>query len=39
MDLNHVTQTVATVAQELVKTANLKSGDILVVGCSSSEIL
>lgn len=39
MDYELLTQTAARAAQELVAAAQLKAGDILVVGCSSSEIL
>lgn len=39
MELNHVTQTAAAAAREFLQAAGLKAGDILVVGCSSSEIL
>ena len=34
-----IRQQAKTAAEELVKTARLKKGDIFVVGCSSSEIM
>lgn len=37
--LNELKKQAYTAAQEIIKTAGLKSGQILVVGCSTSEIL
>lgn len=34
-----IKQDAATAAREIIKTAKLKDGDILVVGCSSSEVV
>ncbi|MBR6548712.1 MAG: TIGR01440 family protein [Clostridia bacterium] len=39
MDLEQVKQQTLTAVTELLATANLQKGDILVVGCSSSEIV
>lgn len=39
MDVQMIKEQVAAAAKELCETANLKAGDILVVGCSSSEIV
>ena len=38
MDLETIRQEVRAVAEELITTAQMKPGQILVVGCSSSEI-
>lgn len=37
-DLNEIRNDAQTAAQELLAVANLKPGQIVVVGCSSSEI-
>ncbi len=37
--MNEITLSAKKATEELLKIANLKSGDILVVGCSSSEIV
>ena len=37
--LNEIKNQAITAAKELVEAANLKSGDIFVVGCSSSEVI
>lgn len=39
MNYESLTQTAAQAAQELLEAAQLSPGDVLVVGCSSSEIL
>ena len=38
LDLQLIKQHVAHVTEELLKVANLKAGDVFVLGCSSSEI-
>ena len=38
LDLQLIKQQVAHVTEELLKVANLKAGDVFVLGCSSSEI-
>ena len=38
MDLETIRQEARAVAEELITTAQMKPGQILVVGCSSSEI-
>lgn len=38
VDLNTIREQAAAVAEELIQTANMKPGQILVVGCSSSEV-
>lgn len=38
VDLNTIREQARAVTEELIKTANMKAGQILVVGCSSSEI-
>lgn len=38
MDLEKIRQEACSVAEELIETAQMKQGQILVVGCSSSEI-
>lgn len=37
--LENLKKEAATATEELIKNANLKQGDILVVGCSTSEVL
>ena len=37
--MKNITLQVKTAVEELIEKANLKSGDLLVVGCSSSEIV
>ena len=37
--MNDIAQQVKQAAQELLAAANLHSGDIVVVGCSSSEVI
>ena len=39
MDIQTIKEQVALAAAELCETAGLKAGDVLVVGCSSSEIV
>ena len=39
MSLDMIRQQASAVAKELVETAALKAGDIVVVGCSTSEVL
>ncbi len=39
MDYAKLTQDAAAATQELLETARLVPGNILIVGCSSSEIL
>lgn len=38
VDLNTIREQAAAITEELIETANMKPGQILVVGCSSSEI-
>ena len=38
VDLDMIQEQAASVAEELIETAKMKPGQILVVGCSSSEI-
>lgn len=38
VDLNTIAEQATAIAEELINTANMKPGQILVVGCSSSEI-
>ena len=35
---NNITRQAETAIQELLKAAHLESGDILVIGCSTSEV-
>lgn len=39
MNFTEITETAAQAARELIQAAHLQAGDILVVGCSSSEII
>ena len=38
VDLNTIREQATAIAEELIRTANMKPGQILVVGCSSSEV-
>lgn len=38
VDLTEIAAQAASIAEELIETANMKPGQILIVGCSSSEI-